>query len=108
MPTFGLETQAAEDCGSYKSSDESVDIDRVNLKKTLIKDFYNSEHSDSGSDQDSQEEAQGQIEQDQLEGKVQNSNHGNSQEDEKQSDKGEQKVVEWIVSEKKRFHESTY
>ena len=56
FPTFGLETEAAEDCGSYKSSDESVDIDKVNVKKTLIKDFYTSDRSESGSAEETQDE----------------------------------------------------
>ena len=48
LPTFGIEPNAAEDCGSYKSSDESVDFDTVNLRRTLIKDFYTlSEKSDN-------------------------------------------------------------
>ena len=27
LPTFGLEVNTAEDCGSYNSSDESVNMD---------------------------------------------------------------------------------
>ena len=46
LPSFGIEPNAAEDCDSYKSSEESVDFDQLDLKKTLIKDFYNSDLSD--------------------------------------------------------------
>ena len=46
LPTFGLEVNTAEDCGSYKSSEESVQMDHLDLNKTLIKDFYTSDKSE--------------------------------------------------------------
>ena len=45
FPTFGLQANAAEDCDSYKSSEESENMDNLDLRKTLIKDFYNSDNS---------------------------------------------------------------
>ena len=63
FPTFEIEANAAEDCQSYKSSEESVDFDQVNLKKSLIKDFYNDDESESDN---ILEELEGEIEQENI------------------------------------------
>ena len=63
FPTFGIEANAAEDCASYKSSEESVDFDQVNLKKTLIKDFYTDEGESESESESIHEELEGDIEQ---------------------------------------------